>query len=98
MASPGSDVRRRYVAFVATREELHRKVDALSESQLERARLVVLNEVDEETSVEAILARHGERRLSSEEFEEHFADLPRDGEGLSPTDERGGAGLPGCLR
>ena len=66
---------------MATREELHRKVDALSDAQLERARIVVLNGVDSETSVEAILARHGECRLSPEEFEEHFGDLPRDGEG-----------------
>ena len=33
------------------------------------------------TSVEAILARHGERRLDPAEFERHFGDLPRDGEG-----------------
>jgi hypothetical protein len=66
---------------VETREELHRKVDALSEAQLERARLVVVDEVDGETSVESILARHGERRLRPEELEEHFGDLPRDGEG-----------------
>ncbi len=32
-------------------------------------------------SVEAMLARHGERRLTSEEFEEHFGHLPTDGEG-----------------
>jgi hypothetical protein len=66
---------------MATREELHRKVDALSEGQLERARIFVPDEVDTETSVEAILARHDEHRLSPEEFEERFGDLPRDGEG-----------------
>jgi hypothetical protein len=66
---------------MATREELHRKVDALSDFQLERARLVILDEVSSETSVEAILARHGERRLSAEEFGSHFGDLPHDGEG-----------------
>jgi hypothetical protein len=66
---------------VATREDLHRRVDALSEAQVERARIIIVDEVDEETSVESILARHGERRLSAEEFEEHFGDLPRDGEG-----------------
>lgn len=66
---------------MATREDLHRKVDALSEAQVERARIVVVDEVDKDTSVESILARHGEQRLSSEEFEDHFADLPRDGEG-----------------
>ena len=53
----------------------------MSESQLERARLIVVDEIDEETSVEAILARHGERRLNSDEFEKHFGELPQDGEG-----------------
>lgn len=66
---------------MATREDLHRRVDALSDAQVERARIVIVDEVGEDTSVEAILARHGERRLSAEEFEDHFGDLPRDGEG-----------------
>ncbi len=34
-----------------------------------------------DTSVEAILARHGESRLSPAEFKRHFGDLPTDGEG-----------------
>lgn len=33
------------------------------------------------TSVEAILARHGEQRLDPEEFELHFGSLPADDEG-----------------
>jgi hypothetical protein len=66
---------------MATREELHRRVDALNDAQVERARIVIIDEVDEETSVESIVARHGEQRLSAEEFEDHFGDLPRDGEG-----------------
>lgn len=69
------------VSAVATREDLHRRVDALSEAQVERARIVIVDEVDKETSVESILARHSEQRLSAEEFEDHFGDLPRDGEG-----------------
>jgi hypothetical protein len=32
-------------------------------------------------SAKAILARHGERSLTAEEFERHFGDLPTDGEG-----------------
>jgi hypothetical protein len=32
-------------------------------------------------SVKAMLARHGERRLTSDEFEQHFGQLPTDGEG-----------------
>jgi hypothetical protein len=31
--------------------------------------------------VDAILARHGERRLTPEEFEEYLGDLPSDDEG-----------------
>jgi hypothetical protein len=34
-----------------------------------------------DTSVEAILARHGEERLSPEEFDRHFGSLPTDAEG-----------------
>jgi hypothetical protein len=66
---------------MATRDELHRRIDALSEPELERARIIIVDEVDEETSVDAILARHGERRLTAEEFAAEFGDLPRDGEG-----------------
>jgi len=32
-------------------------------------------------SVKAILARHGERPMSAENFERHFGDLPTDDEG-----------------
>lgn len=66
---------------MATRADLHRKVDALSDAQLERARIVIVDEVGAETSVEAILARSGERPLAAQEFERHFGDLPSDGEG-----------------
>jgi hypothetical protein len=34
-----------------------------------------------DTSVEAILARHGEQRLDPEEFERHCGSLPADDEG-----------------
>jgi hypothetical protein len=34
-----------------------------------------------DTSVVAILARHGEQRLDPEEFERHFGSLPADAEG-----------------
>jgi hypothetical protein len=47
---------------------------------LEALEAVIWGE-DADTSVGAILARHGERRLDSAEFERHFGDLPRDGEG-----------------
>jgi hypothetical protein len=32
-------------------------------------------------TVDGILARHGGRPLTAEEFEEHFGELPSDGEG-----------------
>jgi hypothetical protein len=34
-----------------------------------------------DTSVEAVLARHGEDRLDPEEFEHQFGSLPTDAEG-----------------
>jgi hypothetical protein len=34
-----------------------------------------------DTSVDAILARHGAKPLAAEEFERHFGDLPTDDEG-----------------
>jgi hypothetical protein len=34
-----------------------------------------------DTSVEAILARHGEQRLDPKEFERQFGSLPTDDEG-----------------
>ena len=34
-----------------------------------------------DTSIEAIRARQGTEPMSPEDFEEHFGDLPRDGEG-----------------
>jgi transcriptional regulator with XRE-family HTH domain len=36
---------------------------------------------DEAPSMDTMLALHGERRLTPEEFEEHFGQLPTDGEG-----------------
>ena len=32
-------------------------------------------------SVKAMLSRHGERELTADEFEQHFGELPTDGEG-----------------
>lgn len=34
-----------------------------------------------DTSLESILARHGEQPVEPEEFERHFGALPADGEG-----------------
>jgi hypothetical protein len=48
---------------------------------VELPRIVLVDDVQEETSVRSILARQSEHRLSGEEFDAHFADLPHDGEG-----------------
>jgi hypothetical protein len=66
---------------VATREDLHQTVDALSEADLERARIIFVDQVDKGTSLQSILARHGEHRLAAERFASYFGDLPQDGDG-----------------
>lgn len=40
-----------------------------------------IQEESRDTSVAAILARHGEELLSPEEFDRHFGSLPADAEG-----------------
>lgn len=56
-------------------------LDHLPEDRVEAA-LAALEAVEgRDTSVEAILARHGEQRLDPDEFERHFGSLPTDGEG-----------------
>jgi hypothetical protein len=42
-------------------------------------------------SVEGILAAHGERALTGDEFEAHFGDVPSDGEGWPLVDPKGPA-------
>jgi hypothetical protein len=66
---------------VTTREKARAVLDHLPEDRVEAA-LAALEAVEgRETSVEAILARHGEQRLDSEEFERQFGSLPADAEG-----------------
>jgi hypothetical protein len=66
---------------VTTREKARAVLDHLPEDRLEAA-LAALEAVDgRDTSIEAILARHGERRLDPQEFERHFGSLPSDDEG-----------------
>jgi hypothetical protein len=63
------------------RERTHAVLDDIPEDRVEAA-LAALEAVEgRDTSVEAILARHGEERLSSEEFDQHFGSLPTDDEG-----------------
>jgi hypothetical protein len=66
---------------VTTREKAHAVLDHLPEDRIEAA-LAALEAVESrDTSVSAILARHGEERLDSEEFDRHFGALPVDDEG-----------------
>jgi hypothetical protein len=56
-------------------------LEHLPEDRVDAA-LVALEAIEgKDTSVEAILARHGEQRLSPEEFDRHFGSLPTDDEG-----------------
>ena len=56
-------------------------LDHLPEDRVEAA-LAALEAVEgRDTSVEAVLARHGEQRLDSREFERQFGSLPTDDEG-----------------
>jgi hypothetical protein len=69
------------ICSVTTREKAHAVLEHLPEDRVDAA-LAALEAVEgKDTSVEAILARHGEQRLSSEEFDRHFGSLPTDDEG-----------------
>jgi hypothetical protein len=66
---------------MTTRERAHAVLDHIPEDRVDAA-LAALEAVEgRDTSVEAILARHGEERVSHEEFDQHFGSLPTDDEG-----------------
>ena len=66
---------------MTTREKAHAKLDQLPEDRVDAA-LAALEAVEgHDTSVVAILARHGEQRLDPEKFDRHFGSLPADDEG-----------------
>lgn len=66
---------------MTTRDKARAVLDHLPEDRIEAA-LAALEAVEgRDTSVEAILARHGEERLGPEEFARHFGSLPTDDEG-----------------
>jgi hypothetical protein len=66
---------------VTTRQKAHAVLDHLPEDRVGAA-LAALEAVEgRDTSVEAILARHGEQRLAPQEFERQFGSLPTDDEG-----------------
>lgn len=65
----------------ATGEKTHAVLGHLPEDRVDAA-LAAFEAVEgRDTPVEAILARHGEERLSPEEFDRHFGSLPTDAEG-----------------
>jgi len=66
---------------MTTREKAHAVLDHLPDERVDAA-LAALEAVEgRDNSLEAILARHGEERLSPEEFDRHFGSLPTDAEG-----------------
>ncbi len=66
---------------MTTREKARALLDHLPEDRVEAA-LAALEAVEgRDTSIDAILARHGEQRLDPEEFERQFGSLPTDDEG-----------------
>jgi hypothetical protein len=69
---------------VTTRETAHALLDRYPDEDLDEIVAFLscrrsANGTD--LSAKAILARHGERPLTAEEFDRHFGDLPTDGEG-----------------
>lgn len=75
-ADPAATIR-----IVTAREKAHAVLDHLPEDRLDAA-LAALEAVEgQDTSFDAILARHGEQRLDRKEFEHHFGSLPSDDEG-----------------
>jgi hypothetical protein len=73
--------RRATIYSMTTREKARAVLDHLPEDRVDAA-LAALEAVEgRDTSVEAILARHGEQRLDPQEFERQFGSLPSDAEG-----------------
>ena len=76
----------RYHVGVATREDLHRDVDALSEPQVPKARIVVVEDEGPEPTISEVRKRLGTRPMTPEAFEAFLAEhgphmQPPDGEG-----------------
>jgi hypothetical protein len=76
----------RYDWGVATREELHRRVDALSEPQVPKARIIVVEDEGPEPTIAEVRERLGTRPMTPAESAEFWCEhgphmLPPDGEG-----------------
>jgi hypothetical protein len=63
---------------VTTREKARAVLDHLPEDRVEEALAAPAAVEGHDTSINAILARHGEQRLDPEEFERQFGSLPTD--------------------
>lgn len=66
------------ISVVTTREKARAVLDHLPEDRMEAALEAAEGR---DTSIAAILVRHGEQRLDPEEFECQFGSLPTDDEG-----------------
>ena len=62
----------RYHGMVATREELHRDVDALSEPQVPKARIVVVEDDGPEPTIAEVRERLGTRPMTPAESTEFW--------------------------
>lgn len=66
--------------MVTTREKAHAVLDHLPENRVEAA-LAALEAVEgKDTSLEAILVRHGEERIGPEEWDRPLGSVPTDDE------------------
>ena len=66
---------------MTTRDKAHAVLDHLPDDRVEAALAALEAVKGRDTSLEAILARHGEERIGPEEFDRHFGSLPTDDEG-----------------
>lgn len=69
------------IRIVTTREKAHAVLDHLPEDRVGAALAALEAVKGRDTSLEAVLARHCEERISPEEFDRDFGSLPTDDEG-----------------
>jgi hypothetical protein len=70
-----------YDQTVTARDKAHAVLDQLPDNRVAAALAALEAVKGRATSVAAILARHGERRLDRRAFKRHFGSLPLDTEG-----------------
>jgi hypothetical protein len=62
---------------VTTRGKAHALLDDLPEDRMDAAPAALEAVAGPDTSIEAILARHGEQRLAPDEFKRYFGSPPK---------------------